>query len=199
MENKYLLILFYSAGGSVRNVAHAIADGAEQENLHVKIRTVPKVSSVTEQTEKNIPEKDEIYCTKEDLINCSGLALGSPTRFGSMAAPLKYFLDSTGDLWASNALEDIPGIAFTSTGSMHGGQEITQFNLITYMIHHAMIILGTPYSVKELSKTKSGGTPYGPSHVESFNESINLTPDEYEIAKKTGSRIAKFINKQNAK
>ena len=199
MENKYLLILFYSAGGSVRNIAHAIADGAEQENLHVKIRTVPKVSSVTEQTEKNIPEKDEIYCTKKDLINCSGLALGSPTRFGSMAAPLKYFLDSTGDLWASNALEDIPGIAFTSTGSMHGGQEITQFNLITYMIHHAMIILGTPYSVKELSKTKSGGTPYGPSHVESFNESINLTPDEYEIAKKTGLRIAKFINKQNAK
>ena len=199
MENKYLLILFYSAGGSVRNIAHAIADGAEQENLHVKIRTVPKVSSVTEQTEKNIPEKDEIYCTKKDLINCSGLALGSPTRFGSMAAPLKYFLDSTGDLWASNALEDIPGIAFTSTGSMHGGQEITQFNLITYMIHHAMVILGTPYSVKELSKTKSGGTPYGPSHVESFNESINLTPDEYEIAKKTGSRIAKFINKQNAK
>ena len=199
MENKYLLILFYSAGGSVRNIAHAIADGAEQENLHVKIRTVPKVSSVTEQTEKNIPEKDEIYCTKKDLINCSGLALGSPTRFGSMAAPLKYFLDSTGDLWASNALEDIPGIAFTSTGSMHGGQEITQFNLITYMIHHAMIILGTPYSVKELSKTKSGGTPYGPSHVESFNKSINLTPDEYEIAKKTGLRIAKFINKQNAK
>ena len=199
MENKYLLILFYSAGGSVRNVAHAIADGAEQENLHVKIRTVPKVSSVTEQTEENIPEKNEIYCTKEDLINCAGLALGSPTRFGSMAAPLKYFLDSTGDLWASNALEDIPGIAFTSTGSMHGGQEITQFNLITYMIHHAMVILGTPYSVKELSKTKSGGTPYGPSHVESFNESINLTPDEYEIAKKTGSRIAKFINKQNAK
>ena len=199
MENKYLLILFYSAGGSVRNVAHAIADGAEQENLHVKIRTVPKVSSVSEQTEENIPEKDEIYCTKEDLINCSGLALGSPTRFGSMAAPLKYFLDSTGDLWASNALEDIPGIAFTSTGSMHGGQEITQFNLITYMIHHGMLILGTPYSVKELSKTKSGGTPYGPSHVESFNESINLTPDEYEIAIKTGSRIAKFINKLNAK
>ena len=199
MENKYLLILFYSAGGSVRNVAHAIADGAEQENLQVKIRTVPKVSSVTEQTEENIPEKDEIYCTKEDLINCSGLALGSPTRFGSMAAPLKYFLDSTGDLWASNSLEDIPGIAFTSTGSMHGGQEITQFNLITYMIHHGMLILGTPYSVRELSNTKSGGTPYGPSHVENFNESINLTPDEYEIAKETGSRIAKFINKLNAK
>ena len=195
MENKYLLILFYSAGGSVRNIAHAIADGAEQENLNVRIRTVPKVSSVTEQTEKNIPEKDEVYCTKEDLINCSGLALGSPTRFGSMAAPLKYFLDSTGDLWSANTLEDIPGLAFTSTGSMHGGQEITQFNLLTYMLHQGMIILGTPYSIKELSKTKSGGTPYGPSHVESFNESNNLTPHEYEIAKNSGSRIAKFINK----
>ena len=195
MENKYLLILFYSAGGSVRNIAHAIADGAEQENLSVRIRTVPKVSSVTEQTEKNIPEKDEVYCTKEDLINCSGLALGSPTRFGSMAAPLKYFLDSTGDLWSANTLEDIPGLAFTSTGSMHGGQEITQFNLLTYMLHQGMIILGTPYSIKELSKTKSGGTPYGPSHVESFNESNNLTPHEYEIAKNSGSRIAKFINK----
>ena len=195
MENKYLLILFYSAGGSVRNIAHAIADGAEQENLSVRIRTVPKVSSVTEQTEKNIPEKDEVYCTKEDLINCSGLALGSPTRFGSMAAPLKYFLDSTGDLWSVNTVEDIPGLAFTSTGSMHGGQEITQFNLLTYMLHQGMIILGTPYSVKELGKTKSGGTPYGPSHVESFNESNNLTPHEYEIAKNSGSRIAKFINK----
>ena len=195
MENKYLLILFYSAGGSVRNIAHAIADGAEQENLSVRIRTVPKVSSVTEQTEKNIPEKDEVYCTKEDLINCSGLALGSPTRFGSMAAPLKYFLDSTGDLWSANTLEDIPGLAFTSTGSMHGGQEITQFNLLTYMLHQGMIILGTPYSIKELSKTKSGGTPYGPSHVESFNESNNLTPHEYEIAKNSGSRLAKFINK----
>ena len=195
MENKYLLILFYSAGGSVRNIAHAIADGAEQENLSVRIRTVPKISSVTEQTEKNIPEKDEVYCTKEDLINCSGLALGSPTRFGSMAAPLKYFLDSTGDLWSANTLEDIPGLAFTSTGSMHGGQEITQFNLLTYMLHQGMIILGTPYSIKELNKTMSGGTPYGPSHVESFNESNNLTPHEYEIAKNSGSRIAKFINK----
>ena len=195
MENKYLLILFYSAGGSVRNIAHAIADGAEQENLSVRIRTVPKISSVTEQTEKNITEKDEVYCTKEDLINCSGLALGSPTRFGSMAAPLKYFLDSTGDLWSANTLEDSPGLAFTSTGSMHGGQEITQFNLLTYMLHQGMIILGTPYSIKDSSKTKSGGTPYGPSHVESFNESNNLTPHEYEIAKNSGSRIAKFIIK----
>ena len=195
MENKYLLILFYSAGGSVRNVAHAIADGAESKGITVKIRTVPKVSTVTEKTEPEIPTKDEIYCTKEDLINCSGLAMGSPTRFGSMAASLKYFLDTTGDLWATNALEDIPGIAFTSTGSMHGGQETTLFNLLTYMLHHGMIIHGSPYSIKELGETKSGGTPYGPSHVESFNDANTLTPDEYEIAKKTGSRLASLIIK----
>ena len=197
MENKYLLILFYSAGGSVRNIAHAIADGADEHNLNVKIRTVPKVSEVSEKIESVIPKKHEIYCTKDDLINCSGLALGSPTRFGSMASPLKYFLDSTGDLWASNALENIPGIVFTSTGSMHGGQEMTQFNLLTYMLHHGMIILGSPYSIQELNETKSGGTPYGPSHVESFNNSNKLTPHEYEISKLTGSRIAKFINKFN--
>jgi len=195
MENKYLLILFYSAGGSVRNIAHAIADGAESKGITVKIRTVPKVSAVTEKTEPEIPTKDEIYCTKEDLINCSGLAMGSPTRFGSMASSLKYFLDTTGDLWATNALEDIPGIAFTSTGSMHGGQETTLFNLLTYMLHHGMIVHGSPYSIKELGETKSGGTPYGPSHVESFNNANTLTPDEYEIAKKTGSRLASLIKK----
>ena len=195
MENKYLLILFYSAGGSVRNIAHAIADGAESEDIKVKIRTVAKVSAVTEKTESEIPSKDEIYCTKEDLINCSGLALGSPTRFGSMASPLKHFLDATGDLWATNALEDIPGIAFTSTGSMHGGQETTLFNLLTYMLHHGMIVHGSPYSIKELGETKSGGTPYGPSHVESFNNANTLTPDEYEISKKTGSRLASLIKK----
>ena len=114
-----------------------------------------------------------------------------------MAAPLKHFLDSTGDLWSTNALEDKPGIAFTSTGSMHGGQEITLFNLHTFMLHHGMIIAGAPYSFKELNKTKSGGTPYGASHVENFNSSNELTKDEYEIAKKSGARIAKLIKKIN--
>ena len=198
MENKYLLILFYSAGGSVRNIAHSIAEGAENEGIEIKIRTVPKVSAVTEQTEELIPEKGEIYCTKVDLINCSGLAIGSPTRFGSMASPLKYFLDSTGDLWASNTLEGKPGIAFTSTGSMHGGQEVTLFNLITYMLHHGMIIHGSPYSIKELSRSNAGGTPYGPSHVESFNDSNKLTPDEHTIAMETGTKLAKLIKKLNA-
>ena len=198
MENKYLLILFYSAGGSVRNLAHAIADGAEAAGLEAKIRTVPKVSALSEASESKIPDQDEIYCTKEDLINCSGLALGSPTRFGSMAAPMKYFLDTTGDLWAANALEDSPGFAFTSTSSMHGGQETTLYNLITFMLHHGMLIHGTPYSIKELGETQSGGTPYGPSHVESVNNSNTLTPEEYLIAKETGARISSLIKVFNA-
>ena len=197
MEKSFLLILFYSASGSVKNLAHAIADGAEEQNLNIKLRTVPKISAQNKKIDPEIPESGEIYCSKEDLINCAGLAIGSPTRFGSMAAPLKYFLDSTGDLWSTNALEDKPGIAFTSTGSMHGGQEITLFNLHTFMLHHGMLISGAPYSFEELNKTKSGGTPYGASHVESFNSSNELSRDEYEIAKKSGTRLAKLIHKIN--
>ena len=193
MEKNFLLILFYSASGSVKNLAHAIADGAEESNIKVKIRTVPRVSSKNEKIDPSIPDTGEIYCTKDDLINCGGMAIGSPTRFGSMASPMKYFLDSTGDLWATNALENKPGIAFTSTSSMHGGQESTLFNLITFMLHQGMLIAGTPYSVDELNKTKSGGTPYGPTHVESFNSSNELTKDEYEIARKTGIRLANLI------
>ena len=193
MEKNFLLILFYSASGSVKNLAHAIADGAEESNIKVKIRTVPKVSSKNEKVDQSIPDKGEIFCTKDDLINCGGMAIGSPTRFGSMASPMKYFLDSTGDLWATNALENKPGIAFTSTSSMHGGQESTLFNLITFMMHQGMLIAGTPYSVDELNITKSGGTPYGPTHVENFNSSNELTKDEYEIARKTGLRLANLI------
>ncbi len=193
MEKNFLLILFYSASGSVKNLAHAIADGAEESNIKVKIRTVPKVSSKNEKVDPSIPDTGEIYCTKDDLINCGGMAIGSPTRFGSMASPMKYFLDSTGDLWATNALENKPGIAFTSTSSMHGGQENTLFNLITFMLHQGMLIAGTPYSVDELNSTKSGGTPYGPTHVENFNSSNELTKDEYEIARKTGIRLANLI------
>ena len=153
MHQKYLLILFYSASGAVKNLAHAIADGAEKKGLEVRIRTVPKVSSVAEAVEPSIPDEGPIYCTKEDLINCAGIALGSPTRFGSMAAPLKYFLDSTGDIWSNNELENKLGCVFTSTGSMHGGQEITLFNLMTYLLHQGVIFVGSPYSISDLSST----------------------------------------------
>ena len=153
MHQKYLLILFYSATGSVKHLAHAIADGAEKKGLEVKIRTVPKVSAVIEAVEPNLPSEGEIYCTKDDLVNCSGLALGSPTRFGSMAAPLKYFLDSTGDIWSNNELEDKLGCVFTSTGSQHGGQEMTLFNLMTYMLHQGIIVVAVSYTHLTLPTT----------------------------------------------
>ena len=162
MHQKYLLILFYSATGAVRNLAHAIADGAEKKGLEVKIRTVPKVSTVTEAGEPNLPSEGEIYCSKEDLISCSGLALGSPTRFGSMAAPLKYFLDSTGDIWSNHELENKPGCVFTSTGSQHGGQEITLFNLMTYMLHQGMILLAHPIQFLSLAILKVVELPMDP-------------------------------------
>ena len=197
MHQKYLLILFYSATGAVKNLAHAIADGAEKKGIEVRIRTVPKVSSVAEAVEASIPEKGEIYCTKEDLIDCAGIALGSPTRFGSMAAPLKYFLDSTGDIWSNHELENKLGCVFTSTGSMHGGQEITLFNLMTYLLHQGVIFVGSPYSISDLSITKSGGTPYGPSHVSNTNKTGDLTSAEKEIALTTGARMAELILKFN--
>ena len=198
MHQKYLLILFYSASGAVKNLAHAIADGAEKKGLEVRIRTVPKVSSVAEAVEPNIPDEGPIFCTKEDLINCAGIALGSPTRFGSMAAPLKYFLDSTGDIWSNNELENKLGCVFTSTGSMHGGQEITLFNLMTYLLHQGVIFVGSPYSISDLSSTKSGGTPYGPSHVANTNQSGSITSSEKEIAEATGKRMAELIFKFNS-
>ena len=198
MHQKYLLILFYSASGAVKNLAHAIADGAEKKGIEVRIRTVPKVSSVVEAVEPNIPDEGPIYCTKEDLINCAGIALGSPTRFGSMAAPLKYFLDSTGDIWSNNELENKLGCVFTSTGSMHGGQEITLFNLMTYLLHQGVIFVGSPYSISDLSITKSGGTPYGPSHVANTNQSRGITSSEKEIAEATGMRMADLIFKFNS-
>ena len=198
MHQKYLLILFYSATGAVKNLAHALADGAEKKGLEVRIRTVPKVSSVNEAIAPDIPDEGAVYCTKDDLIGCSGIALGSPTRFGSMAAPLKYFLDSTGDIWSNNEMENKLGCVFTSTGSMHGGQEITLFNLMTYLLHQGVIFVGSPYSISNLASTKSGGSPYGPSHVANINQSGNLTSDEKEIAMATGARMAELIFKFNA-
>ena len=179
--------------GSVRNIAHAIADGIEDSGMEAKIRTVPRVSPNHEASEKDIPDEGEMYCTLDELAACSGLALGSPTRFGSVAAPLKYFLDSTGEIWSQNLLENKPGLAFTSTGSMHGGQEMTLFGIITFMLHHGMTVIGSPYSIKELHNTSSGGTPYGPSHVNS-KQKIELSKEEYAIAFQSGKRLAKLAS-----
>ena len=152
----YILVLYYSRYGSVKKMAEQVVRGVQSvKGMEVKLRTVPPVSTVCEQTEDDIPESGDMYVSLDDLKNCSGLVLGSPTRFGNMAAPLKYFLDQTSDLWMSGALIDKPAGVFTSTSSLHGGQETTLISMMIPLIHQGMIMVGLPYSEPELVKTKS--------------------------------------------
>lgn len=187
-QDHYVLVLYYSRNGHVKMLAEQIAQGVEMAGVEARIRTVPSVSTVCESTEQSIPESGDIYCTEDDLANCSGLLIGSPTRFGNMAAPLKYFLDGTGGLWASGALIGKPAGVFTSTSSMHGGQEATLLSMMTPLLHHGMLIAGIPYSESALTSTQRGGTPYGSSHV----ESDSLTNDEQNICRAQGKRIAQL-------
>ncbi len=199
MSNPYVLILFYSRYGATEKMANAIARGveslaAEDGKLVARIRTVPAISANTEATEASVPEVGAIYCTEEDLRNCSGLILGSPTRFGNMASPLKYFLDGTGALWSSGALIDKPFATFTSSSSMHGGQETTQLSMALPLLHHGMIHCGIPYSEQALSTTKSGGTPYGASHVTGPDGSLPISPEETELCVALGKRVARIAS-----
>lgn len=187
-QDHYVLVLYYSRNGHVKMLAEQIAQGVEMAGVEARLRTVPSVSTVCESTEQTIPESGDIYCTEDDLANCSGLLIGSPTRFGNMAAPLKYFLDGTGGLWASGALIGKPAGVFTSTSSMHGGQEATLLSMMTPLLHHGMLIAGIPYSESALTSTQRGGTPYGSSHV----ESDSLTNDEQNICRAQGKRIAQL-------
>jgi NAD(P)H dehydrogenase (quinone) len=187
-QDHYVLVLYYSRNGHVKMLAEQIAQGVEMAGVEARLRTVPSVSTVCESTEKSIPESGDIYCTEDDLASCSGLLIGSPTRFGNMAAPLKYFLDGTGGLWASGALIGKPAGVFTSTSSMHGGQEATLLSMMTPLLHHGMLIAGIPYSESALTSTHRGGTPYGSSHV----ESDSLTNDEQNICRAQGKRIAQL-------
>ena len=187
-QDHYVLVLYYSRNGHVKMLAEQIAQGVEMSGVEARLRTVPSVSTVCESTEQSIPESGDIYCTEDDLANCSGLLIGSPTRFGNMAAPLKYFLDGTGGLWASGALIGKPAGVFTSTSSMHGGQEATLLSMMTPLLHHGMLIAGIPYSESALTSTQRGGTPYGSSHV----ESDSLSNDEQNICRAQGKRIAQL-------
>ncbi len=205
-SSPYILILYYSHAGSTRNLAKIIARGVEQAGveqtgtkqmrvLEARLRTVPRVSTVTEASESDIPDKGDLYCTKEDLKGCSGLILGSPTRFGNMAAPMKYFIDGTAGEWLSGDLIGKPAGVFTSTSSLHGGQESTLLSMMLPLLHHGMLIAGVPYSEEGLHTTKSGGTPYGPSHVaikSAAQEPSTLTETEHSIALNFGQRIAKL-------
>jgi len=185
----YVLILYYSQSGNTKKMAEKIADGVEMSGLEAKVRTVPPVSTVCESSQPDIPDEGHLYCTQEDLRECVGLILGSPTRFGNMAAPLKYFLDMTGDIWINGDLIGKPAGVFTSTGSLHGGQETTLLTMMLPLMHQGMILAGLPYSEKALHNTKRGGTPYGAS-CQTGNDFNGITNDESELCIALGKRIS---------
>ncbi|MBV1899366.1 MAG: NAD(P)H:quinone oxidoreductase [Cycloclasticus sp.] len=189
--NTEVLVLFYSRHGATANMASVIARGVESiEGVQAKIRTVPAISSVCEATEDNIPADGALYASLDDLKNCHGLILGSPTRFGNMAAPLKYFLDGTSNLWLSGALIGKPAAVFTSTSSLHGGQETTLTSMMLPLLHHGMLLAGLPYSEPSLLETQSGGTPYGASHLAGPDNSRKLDQHESDLCLALGKRIA---------
>lgn len=191
MSEPYVLVLYYSRHGATQSMAQQIARGVESvAGIKARIRTVPAVSTVCEAVEKSIPEQGAIYCTEDDLRNCAGLALGSPTRFGNMAAAMKYFLDGTTNLWLSGSLINKPAGVFTSTSTLHGGQESTLLSMMLPLLHQGMVIVGVPYSESALSTTQSGGTPYGPTHVAGTQNNLSLTEDEKTLCQALGKRIA---------
>jgi NAD(P)H dehydrogenase (quinone) len=186
-----ILVLFYSRHGSVAQMAQLVARGIEEvQGAQARIRTVPPVSTVCEAVEDSIPESGPPYVSLDDLKECVGLALGSPTRFGNMAAPLKYFLDGTSSLWLSGALIGKPAAVFTSTSSLHGGQEATLLSMMIPLLHHGALLLGLPYSETQLMHTTSGGTPYGASHFAGPDNKNPLSEDEKALCKALGRRLA---------
>lgn len=189
----YLLVLYYSHHGHTRDMARQIARGIESTGrLSARLRTVPKVSSVCEAVAAEIPSEGDLYCSLEDLQNCAGLALGSPTRFGNMAAPMKYFWDGTAALWLSGQLVDKPATVFTSTSSLHGGQESTLLSMMLPLLHHGMVIAGIPYTEAGLHNTRSGGTPYGASHTAGGRSDQPLTQEELQLCFAQGKRLAQL-------
>jgi len=191
ITDKEILVLYYSQHGATRQMAQLIARGVEQvDGVRARLRTVPKVSAVCEATEAGIPADGAPYAGLCDLEECIGLALGSPTRFGNMAAAMKYFWDGTGGLWMKHTLAGKPAALFTSTGSMHGGQESTLLSMMLPLLHHGMIIVGLPYSEPELNTTQSGGTPYGASHVAGLASAQPITEAEKKLCMALGKRLA---------
>ncbi|CAN6133197.1 WrbA Multimeric flavodoxin WrbA [Methylophilaceae bacterium] len=194
-----VLVLYYSQGGAVREMAQLIARGIEsQAGVKARIRSVPKVSSNCEATEPDIPASGDPYVELSDLQECIGLALGSPTRFGNMAAAMKYFLDSTVSTWLKGDLIGKPAAVFTSSGSMHGGNEATLLSMMLPLLHHGMVMVGIPYSEAELSATKTGGTPYGASHVAGANDDLAISPDERKLCLALGKRLGQIALKLSA-
>ncbi len=190
-----VLVLYYSRHGATADLAKQIARGVESvDNMQARLRTVAPVSAECETISPAVPDKGAPYATLEDLQECVGLALGSPTRFGNMSADMKYFIDSSSPLWLSGALINKPATVFTSTSSLHGGQETTCLSMMLPLLHHGMTLLGIPYSEPSLMKTQSGGTPYGVSHFAGINSDKALTAEEIEMAQAIGKRLAQHAN-----
>ena len=190
-----VLILYYSKYSATYKMAKKIAEGVEKGQATAVLRTVPEVSPNCEQTEETIPEQGAIYVTKSDLETCDGIILGSPTRFGNMAAPMKHFIDTTSDLWFKGTLVNKPAAVFTSTASLHGGQETTLLSMMIPLLHHGAIITGIPYTEADLQQTTTGGTPYGPSHLAGPNSNNPLSTEEINLCKALGQRIATLSQK----
>ncbi|HAJ71572.1 MAG TPA: NAD(P)H-quinone oxidoreductase [Methylophilaceae bacterium] len=186
-----ILVLYYSQGGAVKDMAQLIARGVESvAGASARVRTVPKVSANCEATEPEVPTTGAPYVELSDLEECAGIALGSPTRFGNMAAPMKYFLDGTSGLWMKGALIGKPACVFTSSGSMHGGNESTLLTMLLPLLHHGALILGIPYSEPQLGTTKTGGTPYGASHIGGTMDDQPISEDEKKLCIALGKRLA---------
>ncbi len=194
-----ILIVYYSSGGSVAQMAQHVARGVEEvSGMQARVRTVPRVSAVCETVEDSIPASGPPYATPDDLKQCAGLILGSPTRFGNMAAPLRYFLDGTGGLWLSGALIGKPAAVFTSTASLHGGQETTLLSMMLPLLHHGMLLVGLPYSEPDLTATTSGGTPYGASHWAGPDDKRPLSEEEKRLCHALGKRVAEIAHRLNS-
>ena len=188
----YILVLYYSRHGATAELARQIARGIESvQGIEARLRTVPAVSTVCEAVAPAVPPTGAPYVTHEDLRHCAGLALGSPTRFGNMAAALKYFLDGTSPLWLNGALAGKPAGVFTSSSSLHGGQETTLLTMMVPLLHHGMVVLGLPYSEGDLLHTRGGGTPYGPTHFAGPENNLSLTDEEQRLCQALGRRLAR--------
>jgi NAD(P)H dehydrogenase (quinone) len=199
ITDKEILVLYYSQHGATRQMAQLVARGVEQvESVHARLRTVPKVSAVCEAGEPDIPDSGAPYAELRDLEECIGLALGSPTRFGNMASAMKYFWDGTGAEWMKHTLVGKPAALFTSTGTMHGGQESTLLSMMLPLLHHGMVIVGLPYSEPELSSTQGGGTPYGASHVAGITNDRPISEAEKKLCIALGRRLAQTALKLSA-
>ena len=186
-----ILVLYYSRGGSVARLARQIARGIEEvPGMQARLRTVPPVAAVTQQAAPPVPDDGAPYVQASDLADCVGLALGSPTRFGNMAAPVKHFLDGLGAEWASGTLDGKPAAAFTSTATQHGGQESTLLTMHVPLLHHGCVIVGIPFTEPLLSSTRSGGTPYGASHVAGAQDDPQPSDEEAALARALGRRLA---------